>query len=94
MHNIIQFILDYKEYIIGFIVLAVIAFGIGRRKAIKKVGEFLKKEEQSLVEHIEKDPNACAKLVYNTIPLKFRFFVSVGTIEKVITKLTQVLDKK
>jgi hypothetical protein len=93
MQAVIQFILDYKDYIVGGLVLIAGIIMMGRRKSVVFIKDFLEKEKDNLVEHMEKDPAHCAKIVYALLPAKVKVFVNVKTIEKLISKLADILDK-
>lgn len=93
MNQVIDFIVANYGYIIGVGAIAVGAITAGRKKSLKVAKGFILEAKDDLLHHAEKNPRVYANYIYKLIPTKFKAFVTVKKIEKLVVKIARDLDK-
>lgn len=90
MNQVLDFLLQYKDYILGGIIVILLAILAGKKNVKVFVESNLKTLENSLIENIAKNPTVYAQIIYGKLPVGLKVFATVSTIEKIVA---QFLDK-
>lgn len=90
MNQVLDFLLQYKDYILGAIILILLAIIAGKKNVKTFVHNNLGTLEKDIVEKIAKNPTLYAKIIYGKLPVGLKAFATIPTIEKIVAKF---LDK-
>jgi hypothetical protein len=90
VNQLLDFISQYKDYIILAIVIIGVVIGIGKVKVRNFVINELKKLEKEVIDSIKSNPIAFATAVYSHLPVSLKAFATTSTIVKIVIKF---LDK-
>lgn len=90
MNQLLNFLLQYKEYIVLGVALIGGVFFYGRKKVVSFVSTHIGDIEKEVATDISKNSPAYAQFVYGKLPKVLKAFATVNTIEKILVKF---LDK-
>jgi hypothetical protein len=97
MEQILDYIVNNYDIIIGTVAIVVSLLTVGRKRAIEMVLKHLDLAKEDLLRDIDRKAHSYAKYIYTKLPRTAKVFMSVGSIEKMIIKFANEvkdLDKK
>jgi hypothetical protein len=90
MNQVVDFLFQYKDYILIAIIVILIAIIAGRKNVKVFVQNNLKTLEQGILQHVVANPTVYAQIIYGKLPKGLKAFATVSMIEKIVAKF---LDK-
>lgn len=90
MNQIVDFLFQYKDYILVAIIVILLAILAGKKNVKTFVESNLGTLEKDIIENIAKNPVVYAQIIYSKLPVGLKAFATVSTISKIVAKF---LDK-
>jgi hypothetical protein len=96
MNEIINFIMENQEAVLGIIAIVISLVTLGRKRATKLVLKHLESAKEDFLKNIDSHAKVYAKYIYAKLPKTAKLFLTAKRIERIIIKVAEeikTLDK-
>lgn len=90
MAQVLDFLFQYKDYILIGIIVILLAILAGKKNVKVFVENNLKTLEEGILKQVVATPTVYAQIIYSKLPVGLKAFASVSMIAKIVAKF---LDK-